>query len=443
MRTNISVLFLAAAMLAGCATVQPNKTFTDPEFGEWNFYEQSVDSNYSDQNLEYVARNGNKLSQLYATTGFYKGIALVATCSLIKNDRSCSEWNYYMINPHGEVIADFSNYTLPTVGLCWNGYPSTIYLTDLSRDNGEKYDFPLWKTKGNGCAKYVLKDKPAFYSERILVYDKNANRYGFFDFNGNLVIPAIYKMATSFYSDGYAYVVNNDNVPGKLTADGSFIPYTYVCKTKIADGLYKVSKEGKIFNYTIDPRLNGGAYYYTGDVNYTSSENCVGSKVGVIDSDGNIIVPVKYDSVYVSDDTRYIQASKDGVTWLYTKSGYAMFDGVVNADEMPGSHYFLMKNSSGKWAVGNTNGEYFTEYIYDDVRYTYVTKDIGKYVTSKYIGLKVGNKFGIFGPSGQMVVEPKYDEVTANNNYPDLLITNQLLYHMSHISIKCTMALNF
>ena len=423
MKTNVSVLLLAAAMLAGCATVKPDKTFNDPEFGVWNFYEQEVDGTYTDQNLEYVARNGTKLSKLYATTGFYKGVAIVATCSLIKNDRSCSEWHYFMINPNGEVIADFSNYTLSTLGLCWSGYPSTIYLTDRSRENGEMYDFPLWRTKGNGCGKYVLKN-PAFYSERILVYDKTADRFGFFDFNGNLVIPATYKMATSFYSNGYAYVVNNDNIAGQIDANGTFYPYDYACKTKLADGLYQVSKEGKIYNYSIDTRLNDGSYYYISDVNYTSRENCSGSKVGVIDKDGNVIIPVEYERVSVSDESPYIIAIKDGLNSRYTKSGKALFADYINAEELPGTYFFLMQDKNNKWAVGNPEGEFYTSFIYTDVRYDYVTKDIGKYVVSRYIGLKDGKKFGIFGPNGQMVIEPKYDDLTQDKTHSDLFITH-------------------
>ena len=308
MRNKFPVLFCAAVMLAGCATVKPNKTFTDPEFGEWNFYEQNVDGNYSEQNLEYVARNGNKLSNLYATSGFFHGVAFVATCSLIKNDRSCSEWNYYMINPNGEVIADFSNYKLSNLGLCTKGHPSSIYLTDLTREKGELFDFPLWNTKANGCGKYLLKDEPAFYSDRILVIDKNANRFGYFDFNGKLVIPATYKMATPFYSNGYAYVVNDDNVAGVITADGTFTPYTYACKTKLANNLFLVSKTGKIVNYKIDTRLNIGTYYGINELNNKSGWNCVGSKVGVVDNNETVIIPVDYDSITLSSDVPYIVA---------------------------------------------------------------------------------------------------------------------------------------
>ena len=425
MRNKFPVLFCAAVMIAGCATVKPNKTFTDPEFGEWNFYEQNVDGNYSEQNLEYVARNGNKLSNLYATSGFFHGVAFVATCSLIKNDRSCSEWNYYMINPNGEVIADFSNYKLSNLGLCTKGHPSSIYLTDLTREKGELFDFPLWNTKANGCGKYLLKDEPAFYSDRILVIDKNANRFGYFDFNGKLVIPATYKMATPFYSNGYAYVVNDDNVAGVITADGTFTPYTYACKTKLANNLFLVSKTGKIVNYKIDTRLNIGTYYGINELNNKSGWNCVGSKVGVVDNNENVIIPVDYDSITLSSDVPYIVATLDGTNYLYTKSGKGLYLDVVNADEMPGAYFFVMKDKNNKWAVGNTEGEYFTSYMYDDVRYSYKTTDLGKYVTSKYIGLKLGAKFGIFGPNGQMVLEPKFDEVMPDNNLSDLIITQR------------------
>ena len=420
MRMRFSVVALAAALISGCAT-SPDRTFRDPEYGVWNFYETVVDNAHTDQNLEYVARNGNTINKLYATTGFYNGVAIVAYCHLIKNDRTCAEWDYYQINPNGEIVADFSNYVLPTLTLCSRGYPSTIYLSDRSFANGEKYDFPLWKTKGNGCAEKVLSSSPAFYQDRILVFDKTAQRFGFFDLQGNLVIPPTLKMATSFYKNGYAYVVNEDNIAGTITTDGTFTPFNPACKTKVADGMYQVSRTGAIYNYSIDSNLNDGTYYFISEVDQKNMSNCPNSKVGIVDKDNNVIVPIQYDSVLWSADTPYILVTEGTVQIRYTKYGKGLFLDRMNKQEIPGRHFFLMQDDKNKWAIGSPDGEYYASYIYDDVRYSTISTDIGTYAISKYIGVRDGYYFGIMGPNGQVLIAPKYEDLTPAGN--DLFIT--------------------
>ena len=438
MKKHILTAFLMAATLTGCGA-NLIRTIDDTEFGTWKYYEDGVDS-YTDINLVYVARNGQTLENFFATTGFYHGVAIATKCSTIKNDKTCAAWQYYLISPNAEIIADLSAYELPTLGVCLphpknsgdKPYPSLLYLAD--RGEPQPFDFPLAsnflnlhyssKPKHETCAQSTLSDNHlAFYKDRILVYDRKADRYGFIDFNGKLVIPAIYKAASSFYPDGYAYVINEDNVPGKVTADGTFIPFTYPCITNVSDDLRVVSNEGRIYQYSTNTPFNHKLAYYTHELTSSSKQNCSGSKVGVADKDYHIIVPVQYDQVTVSKDTPFIIASNNNAKApdLYRKDGTALFKGTDYVSIIPGKEFVTRKHQNGKWSVSNEMGTFDTTPIYDTIRYFYQTKDIGTYMISNYIIVRQGNKAGIIDNAVRLVVPIKFDDISFESE--DLLIT--------------------
>ena len=437
MKKHIITAFLMAAILTGCGP-RLIRTINDTEFGTWKYYEDRVDS-YTDINLVYVARNGQTLENFFATTGFYHGVAIATKCSTIKNDKTCAAWQYYLISPNAEIIADLSAYELPTLGVCrpyYNysdekPYPSLLYLAD--RSEPQPFDFPLasnflggyYSSKCNTCAQSTLSDNHlAFYEDRILVYDRKADRYGFIDFNGKLVIPAIYKAASSFYPDGYAEVITHDNIPGRVLADGTFIPNDYPCKERITDHFYLVSAQGKIYQIPSNASSSHSPVYYIKEMMLNTQTNCTNSKWGIVDENEHIIIPVEYDQVIVSIDTPYIMAinnSSVNSIALYTKMGKQLFRNIDYVSIIPGEYFIAANHHNGKWLIGGSEGLLYTDSIYDKVKYHSETKDIGTYITSKYMGIMKKDKYGILDISGTLLIDHKFDDINFKSE--DLVIT--------------------
>ena len=439
------MILLMASLFTGCAT-KANVTMLDPEYGKWDFYESEVDGTYSTQNLEYVARNGKRISNLYATSGFYEGIAFVATCDLIKNDRTCAQWHYYMIDPNGETIADFSNYILPQLGLCTGGSPSSIFITADSQADGKSVDFPMFKSAQNSCTKQYL-TTPAFNAKRILVYDKTLDRFGYMDFSGNMAIPATLKLAQPFQSNGMARVLTGDNIPGYIDQNGNFTPDKYMCVKELENSikppheLFQVSSLGKIYNYVSEKTLNIKPMFATEEMRNTAIrdnatyENCAGDKVGIIDQDLNEIIPPIYDEIipsgiYAVTKVRYFKAIKDGFTDYYRyrygdKQVVKMADSNLVSKVIYGPHCALMQSAtSGLWnaysSLSKTESQ--TGFIYDDVKYQPYLSEEG--IASQIMAMRRNSKYAIVNCAIGEVIEPKYDDVRFRSVFDtDLLVT--------------------
>ena len=419
MKKNLFLALMSGLLfLSGCA-----QTFTlvDPESGSWN-YQKKSHGDFVDVDLKYVARNGASVDGFYATTGFVDGMAIVAKCTFMKNKDGCGEWDYYMINPNAEVIADFSAYTLPTLVLC-QGEHASVFLRDKRRDNS--VDFRMWDMKSDTCAEKYTSKNP-FNGNLILVYDVNADRYGFFNFKGKMVIPAVYKAATSFYDNGFAYVVNDDNVYGTLDYSGNFVPQTYACKDKpLSNGLVYVNTTGKIYDYNADSRVGDGTFYISNDLERSSKtdlENCMSDAKSwkILDKDNNLIVPAGFSGTKISTDTNLIRTRMDDLYGYYDSTGALLYDAKYK-NIIPGSKIFALQNTNNKWAIGTNYGSIKTDFKYDDVNYFYKSTDLGNYITTRYVIVTIGKKKGLVNDDGVMIVPVEYSRFVYVN--PDLIIS--------------------
>ena len=425
MRKSFLIPCLIIFCLSGCATTKdPGKTYKDPEMGLWNYYKQYVkEGNYTNVNLEYVARNGNRKGGFFATTGFYQGMAIVATCSTISNDgiKCIGQVNYYIINSNAEVIADLSEYELPYLKICDKNKsgPATIYVS-----KGYEQEFPIGQAEyfKSKCEKSYTKGEYEFAGNRILAYHKASDRFGFLDLKGNVVIPFKYKAARNYYYEGEtAAVVDENNTYGIIDINGNFTPSQFACITKLTDKLLKFSYLGNISNFEQDARWNS-MFFTSNELKSKTDGNCMDSKVGIVDEHENIIVPADYNNLFVSADTDYIVAQNGKNRDFFKKNGEAVFEDQYQS-VIPGKYNFAIQNLGEEWAIGNTKGEFLTEFEYDRLEYLYTDTDIGKYIDSKYIaGLKDG-KFTIIDQNGKQQIPPKFDAVSFNKYMKGLIIT--------------------
>ncbi len=430
MKSLIYLSVFAAVALCGCATTE-SANYPDPEYGTWHYSLQVKDGKYSNPNMEYVPGLGKKLKKLYATTGFYQGIAIVASCKSMQNDGMCGDWVYYLINHDAEIVADFSGFVLPTLSLCQNKYPAIIVLNDVTRD--ASYDFPMWKSSEYRCGERYLSSKPAFNGGRILVYDKSKDRFGFFDTDGKMVIPPVYKAASPFDERGYARAVDESGFVGMLFMNGQFERDPYVCATALSETHLLVTQSGSIYNYEMDPRLNDGKIYISESLSQIDKENCAGEKVGVAyASSDKFVIPVMYDSIKSIGKDRFYVASVNGRDDYYLKTGEKICSSDEVKDIVLSRRMVFMQNANGKWAFYHVGPGSRTDYIYDEVVFAADSSENVKYIVSAYAGVRTGSKYAILSEEGNLLSSARFDALAfksdgagRQNDKLNIVITKQ------------------
>lgn len=176
-------------------------------------------------------------------------------------------------------------------------------------------------------------------------------------------------------------------------------------------------------------------------------------KFGVMDKDGNSIMPLKYDDIVIYNDSNFI-AVKKGEKW-----GFSDYKGnlLINAkyDEVT---QFSENNLSAvrigsKWGYINTKGKEVIALKYDsaskfaengialvsiDSEYTYINNkgekvldvsydELGEFSDSGYASVSKNAKYGVIDSNGKEVITPLYDtSVLFDNNGYAIVIKDDI-----------------
>lgn len=133
-----------------------------------------------------------------------------------------------------------------------------------------------------------------------------------------------------------------------------------------------------------------------------SWENCFNvvlkGKEGIIDNCGNIIVDLKYDGIYGIYDDKMFVSLNDKLGLVTTNDEIVI---PIIFDEL---QYFtadvLPARINDKWGVFNSNGKTIVPIYYDDVSY---------FDTDDYLPVKLNNKWGCIDANGDLIIPLKYD----------------------------------
>ena len=252
---------------------------------------------------------------------------------------------------------------------------------------------------------------------------------GYINTRGELVIPAIYGDACPF-SDGAALVY------------------------KEGDGFFYIDKYGeKIVDCPIEFPVAAdaaGVSYY--DFKDGLLEGCgIGGKVGIMNKNGEFIVPVKYDAVgSFSDGLAKVELNgKSGfvnmtgnvvIPLKYEEGGYFSEGlGFVKTDgkwgfidkngniaipfkynEVGGFHNGLAPvNYNGKWGYIDKKGNVVISYQFDSVRP----------FKNGYAIVENNNKYGVINKSGQYVIPNNYNSVYDDTD-TFLILSNEKGDHL-------------
>lgn len=348
----------------------------------------------------------------------------------IVNIRTDEGYRYGYINYNGKQILD------------------TIY-TNIKRITEIKDDDNFYLiTYKNGQAGLIKNGQTVIENEyEQLEYDSMSNmimvqknaKQGVMDLTGDSILIPQYEDITfrgiliTGIKDGTLQVFDSSGVK---QSDDSFISMQAV-----ADGEYYITID-RNNNYGVCSKnrqvIINNEYSY---VDYAFNNYFIVSKngkLGVVDTNGNTSIDVKYDIAQKINGTNLIQTinSETGVTEIYNNklelilSGqnakiyiekdyieiiagndivYLDFYGnVKKAIDIFGSNSIFASKKDGKWGYVDRNGSVVIDYKYD------IAMDINEY---GYGAIKKDGKWGVVSGDGKIIEEPIYELTDARPKF--------------------------
>lgn len=274
---------------------------------------------------------------------------------------------------------------------------------------------------------------------RVFIIQKNKN-YGVADISGKNIIPT---ENTNIQAKGQYIYVEKNNIKEVYDATGKKVDIDYD-KT-----IMPTSNDN--YKIIINTKENGNYYGVMGNNNkqiikpeYLYIEYAFGNyfiacgengKLGVIDSDENIVLELKYDLVQKVQEKNIIQAllTDTNITELYSKNmkkfcemknatienqsdyirlysneeiKYYNSEGEsISSSKIFQNNKLFVTSKDGKWGYTDKNGSIKIDYEYE------FATEFNNY---GFAAIKKDGKWGCIDSNGKIIVEPKYE---VDKNY--------------------------
>ena len=381
--------------------------------------------------------------QYFSSVGdyFYKDYLEVA----IYDSVDCREYND-LLHKSGKVLGNFQYYFLRKEKLIYEGVknPRSAFYNGLLRvEKRMPFDKYIYNEKSSQKRSFIdstgriitdsLLYDAYFLNDSlaaVAVYNPNTAevKYGCINWSGELVIPFEYSSISPFKSSIKPFDDNNFIV----AEDRSFSKYLFDKQGKLlVDGVSSIMEYSDTLWLVLGSNFNDNSCYFNPKsrkilskryiwVSYRGSAglpSIVGlvdgepravfalrnykpkSTYGLVDTEGNEILPVIYDGLSYFNDYRLSLVSKENkVAWVNEKgkiiSGW--FDR-SNKFEEPGIAWVC---NNKKWALINLQGEIISDWFEK------------AWVFSEGLApVRVNKKVGCIDQSGNMVIQPQYLEI--------------------------------
>jgi hypothetical protein len=196
-------------------------------------------------------------------------------------------------------------------------------------------------------------------------------KYGYIDMTGKTVIPLIYDWAMDF-SEGLA-AVRIEGKSGFIDKNGEeALPFIYDNVNSFSGGLAAVSMDGKwgyidiTGDFVIPLMYDGAQPFFNGlAVVHVTFNPAHGTKCGIIDKDGNTVVPVEYDWIWFNAMGGFYQTSKDSKQGLLDISGNVILEciyDIINFSMADGTIQARLGNSWGIFKIEDYEIPGFMQY---------------------------------------------------------------------------------
>lgn len=314
---------------------------------------------------------------------------------------------------------------------CTKKDESTGILEDMAEESFEEDDTAIEESE-------ELKEEQIEKVDLYPFLDESTGLYGYMNSKCETIIEPQFEGAGDFsYTDGFAivsdenYSMNYINEEGEYLLDGfryENIGYPTAGLMTFTDETYTFGVIDLEGNMILPQEYQSINVYMDGYMVV-----CKDGKYGMTDGKGEIIVEPEYDQVLWSSSGIIIQSGdKYGVL---DKKGKKVLPLKFEEIYVLNDELIAVKNKRGKYGMYNFKGKKLSDHVYDymngygrsvievskDGKWGYLNKD-GKVIIdikykqldinvldSQYVQIKIDEKYGIMDIKGEFLLEPKYD----------------------------------
>lgn len=269
-------------------------------------------------------------------------------------------------------------------------------------------------------------------TDETLILQKT-KKFGVANLDGKIIIPVEYKQIDSIGM--YIYATNENGKENVYTKEGTEIQADSniaILETSNENFKIKIDNTNGTVYSIIDKNDNTITKQNYSYIEYLSDDNFIVSlegKLGVINSNNEIKIDIKYDSIEKLQNTDFITTTlaKDKTTQIYDKNinklcdlpnaniviekeyikiyndevtKYFSLSGkeISNKEALKGNKIFATSNN-GKWGFVDSNGNILLDYQYEKAT------DLNEY---GFAGIKLDGKWGVVNSEGKVILEPQY-----------------------------------
>lgn len=269
-------------------------------------------------------------------------------------------------------------------------------------------------------------------TDETLILQKT-KKFGVANLDGKIIIPVEYKQIDSIGM--YIYATNENGKENVYTKEGTEIQADSniaILETSNENFKIKIDNTNGTVYSIIDKNDNPITKQNYSYIEYLSDDNFIVSlegKLGVINSNNEIKIDIKYDSIEKLQNTDFITTTlaKDKTTQIYDKNinklcdlpnanivvekeyikiyndkvtKYFSLSGkeISSKEALKGNKIFATSNN-GKWGFVDSNGNILLDYQYEKAT------DLNEY---GFAGIKLDGKWGVVNSEGKVILEPQY-----------------------------------
>ena len=294
-------------------------------------------------------------------------------------------------------VSDFSTYPL-----CTDARDSSVVFVEVK--NGDK------------VSKKFL-EAYAFFNDYAVVRTAEGWTY----LNKNLKQPIDeYFLDATHFSEGIAYVVKPEQHIQAIDEDGKSL-FLLQC----ADAVYALSEERSVYKgknnlyglldntgeIVLSAKYDGAEKFVKDGTLIVMSKDSHGNpKWGIIDANGEILIPVNYAKITRYDNGFTIFKGNKKAAWYDLRSNVVsefMYYDVIKDGRM-----LCHKTKKGRYGWLNLKGKDVIDPEFDEV----TLFDGRDYAFAK--DNRRGREWGIINKKGEWVVKPRYGTITVTESYP-------------------------
>ncbi|RPD95833.1 WG repeat-containing protein [Aureibaculum marinum] len=248
----------------------------------------------------------------------------------------------------------------------------------------------------------------------LIFKGKNSSKYGLKDKAGNVLVKPIFYSINSYGSTRDRIKASlGYNEQGVIDSKGNIlIPFEYSNLYYNSNyNIYTASKNGKyyLFDYYGNKLLKESYDEITiEDIYFKVKEN---GFYGILSSDGEVLLPIKYDQINYYQQYNWFLVSKNGVDNIIYSDGKKVFGNKYTSTSKLDYYFkYILVEKNGKFGIIDKNGNSITPITFDAIDKNY---------NGNFFIIKQNGKWGLYNIIfKKYLIKPAYDAIKLlSNNY--------------------------